>query len=150
MTTPPEPVTAQPSAAVPTTPEPIAPEPSETEPADPAPAVVEPAAPSYAEIYYLINQTCANIVCHVPGYYMPDLSDANDDQYDILMNTHIEQCGGVPLVDPGNPDGSAIMMVTHHQCGELAMPKDCTDPVCIPQQSVDALSAWIAAGASRD
>jgi hypothetical protein len=124
---------------------------------EPSPSVVAPApsgsledVPSYGEIYYMINLTCANVVCHVPGYFMPDLSDANNDQYEILMNTHIEQCGGAPLVKPGDPDGSAIIMVTHQQCVELAMPKDCTDPVCIAPEKVEALRAWIAAGAPRD
>lgn len=165
--TPPEPsaTVPAPSETIPTS-SATAPEPSATVPAPsmtvpvptaaptsdpvPAPTVDLEDVPSYGEVYYMINLTCANVVCHVPGYFMPDLSDANNDQYDILMNTYVEQCGGAPLVKPGDPDGSAIIMVTHQQCAELAMPKDCTDPVCIAPEKVEMLRTWIAAGAPRD
>jgi hypothetical protein len=106
--------------------------------------------PTYGEIYYMVNLTCANIVCHVPFYFPPDLSDANGDQYDILMATLVEQCGGIPLVTPGDPANSAILKVTRHECGDLVMPKGCTDADCIGEEKRTALTTWIAAGAPRN
>jgi hypothetical protein len=128
---------------------PTAPEVTSTAAPEPeAPALDN--VPSYADIYFMVNVTCANVVCHVPGGFMPDLSDANDDQYDILMSWTVDECGGVPLVAPGEPEGSAILRVTTRDaCGDLFMPKDCPDDACLSDENREALTTWIAAGAPR-
>lgn len=126
------------------------PTPSGSITAAPRPIIPPEDVPTYGEIYYMVNLTCANIVCHVPLYFEPDLSDANNDQYDILMTRIVEQCGNLPLVKPFEPENSAILKVTKHECGDLAMPKGCTDPDCIGEEKRTALYNWIAAGAPRD
>ena len=60
-----------------------------------------------------------------------------------------EQCNGKKLVVPGNPASSYLInkLLGVDMCSGTAMPK--TD-MRLPRAEIDAISAWICAGAPRD
>lgn len=72
--------------------------------------------------------------------------------YETLLGTRVEQCGDIPLVDPGKPETSAILRLITRQCGDFVMPANCPSdeqgyPTCWPEYAVLELSTWIARGA---
>lgn len=104
---------------------------------------------TFGDVYYIINLRCANVICHTPIYYPPDLSDINNDLYDTLTTWTVMKCGGLPMVEPGDSANSAMIQVIKGECGDLIMPQGCVDPICISQDELDTLATWIDAGAPR-
>jgi hypothetical protein len=62
-------------------------------------------------------------------------------------------CGSIPLVTPGDPEKSALIMVLSGPCSDdlERMPRGCTDVDghCVPPEYIDALAQWIAEGAAH-
>lgn len=114
---------------------------------------------TFAEIDRLILiPSCVNVICHSgPPYFDPVLGKASDGLHNTLMTWTVEECDNQPLVVPGDPDNSALLMLVRRECdpivvestGEMfeSMPPFCEDPICLPQADYDALVAWINAGA---
>lgn len=72
------------------------------------------------------------------------------DLHRTSTNTVVAECDGLPLVAPGDPDGSALIRLTTRKCGKLAMPNGCTSSPCIPLGYIDTLGEWIRNGADAE
>lgn len=106
---------------------------------------------NYSDVESAVERSCVRSVCHLSpelGWpWPPDLSGLAYPRYDALINTTVEKCGGVPLVDPGHPETSALLMLPQGLCGDLLMPDGCLEVPCIYQSDIDGLRLWIAEGA---
>jgi hypothetical protein len=108
--------------------------------------------PSYEEVVDIVNRSCAQGVCHIPVEYGgidPNMTNLEGELYGNLTSRLVSQCGDMALVTPGEPENSAIVQLPQHNCGEFVMPDGCLDFPCIPQVDIDALTAWIRAGAMQ-
>lgn len=107
-----------------------------------------PQGPNWEATSYRVGALCGNSICH-NGLELFSLME-DEHLHQTLLTYEVEQCGGVPLVDPGNPDGSALMMLTTRKCGDFVMPEGCGQPICMPEYWVPELTAWIQNGATMD
>jgi hypothetical protein len=66
-----------------------------------------------------------------------------------MVGVDSEQCSGKKLVDPGRPSTSYLVnkLLGQGMCSGTAMPKAY---MRLPQADIDAISAWICAGAPRN
>lgn len=73
-----------------------------------------------------------------------------DTLAETLLNYTVDHCSGSPLVDPGHPENSAIVKALGRQCDdpEWGMPDGCSTTPCVPQEYIDFIAEWIAAGAT--
>jgi len=108
----------------------------------------------------IIEAGCQSSICHggeVPLLLIdtwenfPRREDHSpyDKLTDTLLNYTVEQCSNSPLVDPGNPQNSAIVKALGRQCDDpdWGMPDGCLETPCIPQTYIDFIAEWIEAGA---
>jgi hypothetical protein len=103
--------------------------------------------------------TCAGANCHASGGNNPPgnpLTLQNDNNLYTNVTTHISAlCGNIPVVNPGKPDASALIMVLQTGCGDPndggipRMPYECSGDCCIPDAYIAALQQWIANGAPQ-
>jgi len=58
--------------------------------------------------------------------------------------THVSKCEDLPLVNPGNPDGSALVKVLEGECAKVPqMPLDCIPGefgTCVPEEYSQAIT----------
>lgn len=127
---------------------------------------IPPATYETVEFVLTMNQlNCTSSDCHggvenridfrpqIPG--MPDAPSL----YERITTWNSDVCGN-PVVNPGNPEQSAIIQVLTTGCGTVTpmceigveciprMPLECTEGTdCIPANYVEAIRQWIAAGA---
>lgn len=109
--------------------------------------------PTLDTLREVVQVRCALGGCH-NGEVEPTL--INDGQLYTNLTTSISNaCGNLPIVSPGNPDGSAIVRIINEPCGSAGrMPFGCIDPVqtpaaCLPQEYIDAIEQWVASGAPQ-
>jgi hypothetical protein len=95
--------------------------------------------------------SCVSAPCHdlngaAPPPPRMNLVLRDDANLYHTMTTYISTgCGGVPLVNPGKPDQSALIMVLNGTCmNTFRMPLACTDEHCWDAGTIAALSQWIA------
>ncbi len=113
-----------------------------------------------AVVECVIEPGCQSSICHggeVPLLLIDTWEDfpRRDDHspYDALsetlLNYTVDHCYGAPLVDPGAPDNSALIMALTRQCEDpdWGMPDGCLETPCIPQDYVDFVADWISEGA---
>lgn len=98
-----------------------------------------------------VNFNCET--CHVGPVgdsHDPDLRNDQNQLYATLTTYTVPRCGNKPLIDPGNPDNSALIAaITGGQCGELPqMPYGCGEFCEVPNE-IPALRQWIADGAQQ-
>jgi len=114
--------------------------------------VVEPTFETVLQIIEFYG--CNASDCH--GHPANDLSLAGSptEMYDHLINTVSEECGGLKVVAPNDPNASALVRLVKGPCGTREqMPEECIcdpDPYinnCVKPQYVEAIEKWIAAGA---
>lgn len=97
--------------------------------------------------------SCYAAPCHAEGNVVapPDDPLVLQDDADLYvhMTSYVSKaCGNIKLIDPGNPDGSALVKILQGPCGDTPrMPRECSDDACIPAEYIDAISRWISAGA---
>jgi mono/diheme cytochrome c family protein len=85
--------------------------------------------------------------CHFPGGTGPMPLDTEDASYDSLVNAGFSFTCAVPRVDPGNPDGSCLVMKIEWSGLYSGNPMPPT--VQLPQEEIDAIREWILQGAPR-
>lgn len=100
---------------------------------------------TFSTVADMIDAGCSGTVCHT-GRERPELTH-DSGLYDRLLSYKVMRCGNYPLVNPGSPETSAIIMVVTHQCEELAMPNGCVDDPCVSQEGIDTIAGWISNGA---
>lgn len=113
-----------------------------------------------------VGAECGNSICHGGTEMLCLAKDADrmggpgsfcqagSSLYETLLSTRVKECGDVPLVDPGSPDTSAIVLLMTRKCGDFVMPANCPPedqgyPTCWPEYAVLELRAWIENGAPR-
>ena len=117
--------------------------------------------PTYETVQVILTQnvtTCVGSDCHGGHQGRVDLR-VDDGLLARLTSSTSELCG-MPIVDPGNPNNSALVKVLTEGCGDISpecligteciprMPLDCQDGFdCIPADYIDALRQWIMDGA---
>lgn len=71
-----------------------------------------------------------------------------------LTSYLVPECEGHPLVTPGDPTKSSILKLIKAECSKngepFFMPVTCGEPPCFPEDWVQSISLWIAAGAPMD
>jgi hypothetical protein len=95
--------------------------------------------------------------CFGAGCHNDDQNPLNlrvDDQlYTRLISHTSKNCGGVPVVNPGKPQDSALVKLLKGPCGATPrMPLGCIDDqdtTCIPAEYIAAITQWIAMGAPK-
>ena len=106
---------------------------------------------NFTEASQWIGSTCGVTGCH-NNRYPPSLSNADLGILQYSLTSYpVPDCGGVPLVIPGNPEGSGITMAVTGLCGDLLMPFGCITPPeapCVSTDDLAKLKGWIANGAS--
>ncbi|HSC89754.1 MAG TPA: hypothetical protein VLC09_20885 [Polyangiaceae bacterium] len=103
------------------------------------------AGPSYEGVALSIERSCATQSCH-GAEEEPHI--ANDGTLPaFLLGTLVEECAGLPLVTPGQPESSALLKLVNRDCGELFMPENCTRDPCLPDDTIATWTEWILAGA---
>ena len=111
---------------------------------------------TYDEVQYVVRMNCATSLCH-GGEVDLVLMDVDenfpketpyDTLYETMIYTSIPECGDVPLVVPGDPDGSAMIRLFRRECGELVMPDGAVGTPTVNQYITDTFAAWIAEGAT--
>ena len=108
-----------------------------------------PLAPTFAVVAEIMRQNCGALSCHGGGPEGQDLVFVDASSlYGILTTKVVTECGGALLVKPGDPANSALVQLPSWQCGDLVMPKGCIDDPCLTLPEMDAIRAWISAGAS--
>ena len=108
----------------------------------------------------VIEPGCQSSICHggeVPLLLIdtwenfPRREDHSpyDTLKETLINYTVDHCANSPLVDPGHPENSAIIKALGRQCDdpEWGMPDGCSTTPCVPQEYIDFIAGWIAAGA---
>jgi len=94
--------------------------------------------------------TCVSAPCHdVNGFAPPpprmNLVLRDDANLYKTLTTYISQgCGNMPLVNPGKPDQSALIMALKGTGCTFRMPLGCTDEHCWDAGMIGAISQWIA------
>lgn len=105
-----------------------------------------PAMVAFSQVMAFIRTQCGT--CHA-GTTPPNLNTTRGAAalHDTLLSTRISECAGNPLVTPGDPTKSALLMVGMGECGLLKMPAGCTDPICYTVADEALLTNWISTGA---
>jgi len=102
-----------------------------------------------ADIQPILTESCAVRGCHGSVAPKEGLDLSPGAAYGNLVGVPSGQCGGRPLVAPGDPAGSYLMdkLLGVDLCFGTRMPKaDST----LPQAQLDAIGAWICQGAKND
>lgn len=107
--------------------------------------------PTFETVKFVIeNVTCFGAGCHNDELNPLDLQI--DGQLHMRLTSHISKnCGNIPVVNPGNPQESALIKILEGPCGSTPrMPLECVndgDAKCVPDDYIQALTQWIADGA---
>ena len=103
---------------------------------------------SFETVSTILEQQCAGGGCHSGARPREGLSLERADAWSELVNAPTSQCNdGRVLVSPGSPDRSYLMdkILGTNLCSGSRMPKA---GMGLPSADIDAISAWICAGAN--
>ncbi|WP_437960473.1 hypothetical protein WME76_13055 [Sorangium sp. So ce119] len=110
-------------------------------------------APTFDTVKFVIERTsCFGAGCHNDDLNALDLKV--DGELRTRLTTHIsENCGNLPIVNPGKPEESALVKILKEPCGDTPrMPIECVndgDAKCVPPDYIEAIEQWIADGAQE-
>jgi hypothetical protein len=94
---------------------------------------------------------CFGADCHGGNEFNPLDLRLDDDLYEDLTTTISTECDNLPIVDPGNPEGSALIRLLRGPCGATGqMPAGCIPGEgggCLRDAEFAAVEQWIADGA---
>jgi len=96
------------------------------------------------------NPACGASDCHDGHVRQPALIDGAE-LHTTLTTYMAPLCENLPLVDPGNPDGSALVKALRGDCPQAEqMPKGCKDTgTCVDELYIQTIEQWIANGAPQ-
>jgi len=122
----------------------------------PANATSSPVPATFTAIKTMFNMgegavsSCVSAPCHGDNGFAPPAKplslQTGANLYNTMMTYKSDGCGGIPLVNKGKPNESALFkMLSPGACGnaQLRMPLDCVDEQCMPTDYMNAISAWI-------
>jgi hypothetical protein len=127
----------------------------------------EPNGATWATTEQRIGYSCGNSICHGGSEKLCLAKDADrtggqgsnclpgTNLFQTLLGTRVPACGDRPLLSPGDPSSSAILLLMTRQCEDLVMPANCPPPeqgypTCWPEDAVADLTAWIQSGALQE
>lgn len=95
---------------------------------------------------------CNGSDCHGGSEANPLDLRLNEDLYTNLTTSASIECDNLPIVDPGNAEGSALIRLLKGPCGETPrMPAGCFENEfennCVPDDYIAAIEQWVADGA---
>jgi hypothetical protein len=97
---------------------------------------------------------CFGSDCHGGNEFNPLDLQIDEELYMRLIEGTSMECDGLPYIDPGNPDGSALIRLINGPCGMTGqMPAGCTPGEgggCVPDAYIEALEQWVANGAQEE
>jgi hypothetical protein len=113
------------------------------------------------------NATCNSSDCHAGGEFNDVDLRLTDDLYNNVMTSEARICGDMPVIDPGNPENSALVIILRDGCPitettvvdgveveqeiMLRMPYGCFETEfennCVPDAYIAAIQQWVADGA---
>ncbi len=100
------------------------------------------------------NLGCVSSDCHGGDLHTPMTMQVNDQLY-ARLTTHVsEGCCNLRVVEPGQPNKSALVHVLKGDCADISrMPYGCIEDEfstnCLPPEYIDAVERWISAGAPQ-
>ena len=86
-------------------------------------------------------------VCHTPGGTGPMPLDSEAASYDSLVTAGFSVTCAVPRVDPGNPDGSCLVLKLEGSILAIGKPMPPPPSPPLQQDQLDAIRGWILDGA---
>ena len=109
---------------------------------------------TFDTVQLVITQApCSGAGCHNDDQNPLDLQ-VDDELYARLTSHMSENCGNIPVVNPGKPEQSALVKILKGPCSPTPrMPIGCVDDegaTCVPDEYITAISQWIAMGAPQD
>ena len=108
----------------------------------------EEPAPPFTEIYTeVLSPSCGFSSCHAGSAGAPFL-ETEDSAYASLVNAESNSVDGAILVIPGDPDNSYL--VQKLESGPSITGNPMPPSSALPDEKIEAVRAWIEAGASRD
>jgi len=124
------------------------------------PPIVEPPPPATWDTLKLVltgtSPPCTGAACHSGAGSKVHLGFPvkNDAQLFTVLTTYVSKdCGNFPLVTPGHPEESALILALKGPCSEDVprMPNGCDDEQgnCVPDEYIVALEQWISEGAAH-
>jgi len=107
---------------------------------------------TFATFKTIASAGCDNGDCHDGNEANPLNLVDRPELYEHITTLVSPECENLPIVDPGNPEGSALIKLLKGPCGTLPrMPKDCFvtefENTCVSDDYIAAIEAWVAAGA---
>lgn len=111
--------------------------------------------PSFDTLKLVIDYaSCAAADCHGGNEFNELDLRITDQLYTELTTTMSADCGNIPVLTPGNPAQSALVMLLKGPCGELErMPRGCIqnefENNCVPDEYITAIEQWVAMGAPQ-
>jgi hypothetical protein len=100
-------------------------------------------AVSFAQVEVIVGNNCSG--CHVNR--RPIFTTTGATLYSTLTSTVVKECGNHKLVTAGNTGTSALIELVTNKCNGFRMPTSCSSDLCVVQEDLGLLSAWISAGA---
>lgn len=96
------------------------------------------------------NPSCGGADCHGGNTHNPLDLRVDDDLYLDLTTTISGPCGDIPVVNPGDPENSALVKLLKGPCGVIPrMPANCLEN-CVPDEYILAVEQWISNGAPEN
>ena len=125
------------------------------EPATPAggPVTMDAVPATFETFKFVVTEVpCFGAGCHNDEQNPLNLQ-VDDQLYTRVTSGISVKCGNLPIVNPGNPQESAIVKILKGPCGSTPrMPLGCLedqDANCVPAEYIAAIEQWIAAGAPQ-
>jgi hypothetical protein len=119
-----------------------------------APATMDGPAPTLATLEeVIVFFGCNGACCHGGNAEITPLDlRIGDDLLENLTTTVSAKCDNLPVVAPGNPEGSALIRLLKGECGGIQrMPAGCFETEaennCTPDDYIAAIEQWVRDGA---
>lgn len=111
------------------------------------PAVSDPQGPSYAQdVERVIVKRCAG--CHTADKPKAELILEQGRGYGLLVGRNSKEVPTLPLVKPGDPDGSYLWRKLQHTASQgKGMPRTLFGSKKLPRKELALIRSWIEAGA---
>ena len=113
-------------------------------------ALAQGGGPSYAgEVQPIFDREC--VKCHGPKKKKAKLDLSATEFYKALVGVPSREVPSIPRIQPGDPERSYLWLKLDHRSQEgSGMPKGFLSAKRLSQKDLDAIRAWILAGAKPE
>jgi hypothetical protein len=95
----------------------------------------------------VLTKNCALTGCHADRRSPRLTADSGLYARLTAADTVLAECNHEKLIQPGDPGNSAIVLLLNRACDNFVMPPSCNKTPCIAAADLQAITAWIQAGA---